>query len=102
MRLLQAALPFLLPKTNTIHDLADQVLKNVKLSPETTGKIRLFAITKDGRHQEVFSPSEMLGNLPDVEIFAEVRRTLAFPAGMVLIRGLRYIGNFKRGTRSSK
>ncbi|KAG9019654.1 hypothetical protein FRB90_012000 [Tulasnella sp. 427] len=67
----EATLPFLLPKTNTIHDLQDQVMKNVKLTPETTGKIRIFCITKDGRHQEVFSPSEMLGNLPDVEIFAE-------------------------------
>jgi len=67
----EATLPFLLPKTNTIHDLADQILKHVTLSPNTTGKIRIFGITKDGRHQETFSSSEMLGNLPDVEIYGE-------------------------------
>jgi len=67
----EATLPFLLPKTNTIHDLQDQIIKSVTLSPNSTGKIRVFGITKDGRHQEAFSSSEMLGNLPDVEIYAE-------------------------------
>ncbi|KAG8902957.1 hypothetical protein FRB99_003895 [Tulasnella sp. 403] len=67
----EGAFPFLLPKTNTIHDLQDHVLKQVTLSQGTTGKIRLFEITKDGRHQSGFNGTEMLGNIPEGEIYAE-------------------------------
>lgn len=70
----QATLPFLLPKTNMIHDLVDQILKLVTLSPGSTNKIRIFEISKDGKYQKEFNSSEMLGNLPETEFFAEVSR----------------------------
>ncbi|KAG8969651.1 hypothetical protein FRC03_001523 [Tulasnella sp. 419] len=64
-------LSFLLPKTNMVHDLADQISKQVTLSPNTTGRIRIFEITKDGKYQRECNSSEMLGNLHDVEFYAE-------------------------------
>lgn len=65
---------FLLPKTNMVHDLADNLSKQVKLSSGGTGKIRIFEISKDGKTQKEFTGSEMIGNIPDpVELYAEVR-----------------------------
>lgn len=55
-----------------IHDLVDQILKQVTLSPGSTNKIRVFEITKDGKYQKEFNSSEMLGNLPETEFYAEV------------------------------
>ena len=63
---------FLLPKTNSVHDLADQLAKQVKLAPNGTGKIRVFEVSKDGKTQKEFTGSEMIGNIPDpVELYAE-------------------------------
>ncbi|KAI0928557.1 hypothetical protein AcW1_005763 [Taiwanofungus camphoratus] len=64
--------PFLLPKTSMIHDLADHLAKQVKLTPSGTGKIRVFEVSKDGKTQKEFTGSEMIGNIPDpVELYAE-------------------------------
>ena len=64
--------PFLLPKTNMVHDLADNLAKEVKLSAGGTGKIRIFEISKDGKTQKEFTGSEMIGNIPEpVELYAE-------------------------------
>ncbi|CCA77798.1 probable ubiquitin-specific processing protease 21 [Serendipita indica DSM 11827] len=68
----EGAFPFLLPKTYTVAELADQVIKNVTLSPTGTGRIRLFGISKDGKRQEELSGGEMIGNLSDAaELYAE-------------------------------
>ena len=64
---------FLLPKTSTVHELADHLAKQVKL-PENQArtKIRLFEVSKDGKTQKEFTGSEMIGNIPDpVELYAE-------------------------------
>jgi ubiquitin carboxyl-terminal hydrolase 7 len=63
--------PFLLPKTSSVHDLADHLARLVALSPGGTGRIRVFEIPRDGKTQREFSAGEMIGNLPDVELFAE-------------------------------
>jgi ubiquitin carboxyl-terminal hydrolase 7 len=69
---------FLLPKTNSVHDLADQLAKLVTLTPGGTGKIRVFEVSKDGKTQKEFTGAEMIGNMPDpVELYAEVRRSLS-------------------------
>ena len=66
--------PFLLLKTNSVHDLAVELSKLVKLTPGGTGKIRVFEITKDGKSHKEFTGSEMIGNIPEmVDLFAEVR-----------------------------
>ena len=66
---------FLLPKTSAVHELADHLAKQVKLTPSGTGKIRIFEVSKDGKTQKEFTNSEMIGNIPDpVELYAEVRR----------------------------
>lgn len=68
----EASYPFLLPKTSSIHDLADHLAKLVTLNPSGTGKIRVFEISKDGKMQKEFTGSEMIGNIPDpVELYAE-------------------------------
>ncbi|KAI0763671.1 cysteine proteinase [Irpex lacteus] len=64
---------FLLPKTSTVHELADHLAKQVKL-PENQArtKIRVFEVSKDGKTQKEFTGSEMIGNIPDpVELYAE-------------------------------
>ena len=69
---------FLLPKTSTVYDLADNLAKQVKL-PENQArtKIRVFEVSKDGKTQKEFTGSEMIGNIPDpVELYAEVDRPL--------------------------
>ena len=64
---------FLLPKTNMVHDLADNLARVVKLLPGGTSKIRIFEISKDGKTQKEFTGSEMIGNIPEpVELYAEV------------------------------
>jgi len=64
---------FLLPKTSMVHDLADHLAKQVKLSSSGTGKIRIFEVSKDGKTQKEFTGSEMIGNIPEpVELYAEV------------------------------
>lgn len=69
----EAAHPFLLPKTSSVHDLAENLAKKVTLTPSGTGKIRIFEISKDGKNQKEFTGSEMIGNIPDpVELYAEV------------------------------
>lgn len=76
----EATHPFLLPKTSTVHDLADHLAKLVTLTPTGTGKIRVFEISKDGKAQKEFTASEMIGNITDpVELFAEV----SCPAGLL-------------------
>lgn len=68
----EATHPFLLPKTSSVHDLADHLSKLVTLSPTGTMKIRIFEVSKDGKTQKEFTGSEMIGNIPDpVELFAE-------------------------------
>ena len=69
----ETTIPFLLPKTSMVHDLADHLAKKVTLTPTGTGKIRIFEITKDGKSQKEFTGSEMIGNIPDpVDLYAEV------------------------------
>ena len=69
----EATVPFLLPKTSSVHDLADHLAKKVILTPSGTAKIRIFEISKDGKMQKEFTGSEMIGNIPDpVELYAEV------------------------------
>ena len=64
---------FLLPKTSAVHELADHLAKQVKLTAGGTGKIRVFEVSKDGKTQKEFTNSEMIGNIPDpVELYAEV------------------------------
>ncbi|TFK55144.1 cysteine proteinase [Heliocybe sulcata] len=68
----EAAHSFLLPKTSMVHDLADNLAKLVTLTPEGTGNIRIFEVSKDGKTQKEFTGSEMIGNIPDpVELYAE-------------------------------
>jgi len=75
--------PFLLPKTNSVTDLAEHVAKNVSQQPLDPLKIRLFAISKDGKRQEELNALDMIGNLPDgTELYAEVRDTFCL-AGML-------------------
>lgn len=69
----EGSFPFLLPKTNTVDQLGEQLLKHVTLSPEGSGRIRFFEFTNLGRRRpNDFSGSEMIGNINDAnEIFAE-------------------------------
>jgi hypothetical protein len=65
---------FLLPKTSSVFELADHIAKLVALTPNGTGKIRVFEVSRDGKVQKEFTASEMIGNIPDpVELYAEVR-----------------------------
>jgi ubiquitin carboxyl-terminal hydrolase 7 len=64
---------FLLPKTSSVHELAEHMSKVVTLSHTGTGKIRVFEVSKDGKTQKEFTGSEMIGNIPEpVELYAEV------------------------------
>jgi ubiquitin carboxyl-terminal hydrolase 7 len=55
-----------------VNDLQEYIAKQVTLSKGTTGRIRVFEISKDGKHQKECLGTEMLGNLADVEFYAEV------------------------------
>lgn len=70
---LQGSFPFLLPKTNTVDQLGEQLMKQVTLSPGGSGRIRFFEFTNIGRRKpNDFSGSEMIGNINDGnEIYAE-------------------------------
>jgi len=67
----EAILPFLLPKTSSVNDLSDHLIKQVTMSPGGTGKIRVFEVSKDGKTQREFTGSEMIGNIPEVDLYAE-------------------------------
>lgn len=68
----EATHPFLLPKTSTFSDVADQLLKTVKLQPGGSGKIRIFGISNNGRSQREYTGAELIGNLPDpAQLYAE-------------------------------
>lgn len=69
----EASYSFLLPKTNSVNDLSENLAKQVTLSPGGSGKIRIFEITKDGKSQKEFTGSEMIGNIPEADLYAEVR-----------------------------
>jgi ubiquitin carboxyl-terminal hydrolase 7 len=69
----QATHPFLLPKTSTFSDVADALSKLVELSPNGTGKIKIFDISPNGRQQRECTSSEMIANLREpAELFGEV------------------------------
>lgn len=63
-----------------VHELCEQLSKHeqVKLAEGESGKIRVFEVSKDGKHQREFNANEMLGNLPETEIFAEVCSRVLF------------------------
>ncbi|CAE6431473.1 unnamed protein product [Rhizoctonia solani] len=69
----ETTVSFLLPKTSMVHELCEQLAKHeqIKLTPGESGKIRVFEVTKDGKHQHEFNANEMLGNLPETDIYAE-------------------------------
>jgi Ubiquitin-specific protease C-terminal len=69
----EASYSFLLPKTNSVNELSENLAKQVTLIPEGSSKIRIFEISKDGKSQKEFTGSEMIGNIPEVDLFAEVR-----------------------------
>ncbi|CCF52859.1 hypothetical protein NDA11_006518 [Ustilago hordei] len=63
---------FLLPKTASIVEVTDQLAKQVKLTPNGTGKVRLFEAILNGRQQREFNGVEMIGNIGEnAELFAE-------------------------------
>jgi ubiquitin carboxyl-terminal hydrolase 7 len=59
-----------------VHDLADQIAQQVTLSPLGSKKVRVFEVDRDGRRQREFTGTEMLGNLSDVDMYAEVRPSI--------------------------
>jgi len=61
----------LLPKTNSVNELIEHLAKQVTLTPDGSSKIRIFEISKDGKSQKEFTGSEMIGNIPDVDLYAE-------------------------------
>ncbi|KAF5357773.1 hypothetical protein D9756_001634 [Leucocoprinus leucothites] len=63
---------FLLPKTSTITDLTEHLLKHVTVTPNGSHRIRIFEVSKDGKMQREFTGGEMIGNIPDpVDLYAE-------------------------------
>jgi ubiquitin carboxyl-terminal hydrolase 7 len=70
----EASFAPLLPKTNSVNELIEHLAKQVTLTPDGSGKIRVFEISKDGKSQKEFTGSEMIGNIPDVDLYAEVGR----------------------------
>lgn len=56
-----------------VHDLQEQIAKKVTLTDGGSGKIRVFEVSKDLKQQKEFTGTEMLGNLPDSDFYAEVR-----------------------------
>ncbi|WVQ73689.1 hypothetical protein IAR50_003269 [Cryptococcus sp. DSM 104548] len=63
---------FLLPKTHTFTDVAEQLSKLVKLEAGGSGRIRIFDISQSGRSQREHTGAEMIGNLAEpTELFAE-------------------------------
>ena len=68
--------PFLLSKTSTVHDLIEELSKQVQPTPTGSGKIRVFKMAEDGETRDELPEAETIGNIPDpVELFAEeIRR----------------------------
>ncbi|KAH8927853.1 cysteine proteinase [Atractiella rhizophila] len=63
---------FLLPKTTSVSDLADQLAKVCKLSPGSGPRIRVFETTSNNRQQKQYGPSELIRDIhPEAELFAE-------------------------------
>lgn len=60
----------LLPKTMTYAELSDNIAKAAPLSKDGSGKLKIFDISTDGRHQVVKNASEMIGGGPG-ELWAE-------------------------------
>lgn len=61
---------FLLSKTNTFADVAEQLSRVVKMQPGGTGKIRIFDI--NGRTQREYTSAEIIAHLPDpADLYAE-------------------------------
>jgi ubiquitin carboxyl-terminal hydrolase 7 len=74
----EATYSFLLPKTNSVADLAEHVAKSVAGQPLDPQRIRLFGISKDGKRQEELNAMDMIGNFADgTELYAEVCVTLS-------------------------
>lgn len=70
----QSTQQFLLPKTTSVTDLAGELAKVVKLSPEGTNKIRVFEATHNHRQQKQLNGNEMIRDIGhENELFAEVR-----------------------------
>jgi len=67
----EASFSPLLPKTNSVNELIEHLAKQVTLTPDGSSKIRIFEISKDGKSQKEFTGSEMIGNIPDVDLYAE-------------------------------
>ncbi|CAO1629496.1 unnamed protein product [Sympodiomycopsis kandeliae] len=64
--------PFLLPKTSSISDVAEQLSKVVQLSANGSNKIRIFEVTASNKQQRELGPVEMIGNISEsTELFAE-------------------------------
>lgn len=62
----------LLPKTNSVNDVAEQLSKLVTLRPDGTKRIRIFEITYNNRQQREYQGGELIGHIPELtEIFAE-------------------------------
>lgn len=60
-----------MPKTSSMHDVAEKLATLVKFSEGGTGKVRLFTI-QDGRVMKMFSGGEILRDVQDVEdVYAE-------------------------------
>ncbi|PLW36364.1 hypothetical protein PCANC_16194 [Puccinia coronata f. sp. avenae] len=57
---------FLMPKTSSMHDVADKLSTLVKFSENSTRKIKLFTI-HDGRIQKQFAGGEILRDVADLE-----------------------------------
>ena len=63
---------FLLPKTATVHELADQLAKQVSLRPDGTHKIRVFVSAALGRLQRELHMFDSINSIPEgTELFAE-------------------------------
>lgn len=68
----EAAQSFLLPKTSNIDVVAENLAKNVTLSPSGSKKIRIFEVVSNGRQQREFHGAEMIGNINELtDLFGE-------------------------------
>ncbi|KAI8455154.1 ubiquitin thiolesterase [Phakopsora pachyrhizi] len=62
---------FLMPKTSSMHDVADKLSTMIKFSENSTNKIKLFTI-HEGRVQKPFAGGEILRDVTDLEdLYAE-------------------------------
>jgi ubiquitin carboxyl-terminal hydrolase 7 len=64
---------FVLPRTTNVADLTAKLAEQVEVSSGEVSSIRIFSITRDGKKQQEYISSELIGNVPDRgELFAEV------------------------------